>query len=384
MAGLVSKLENLDPALYRIDGVERVRTPALAVYPEIVESNISITLGLVGDDPERLRPHVKTSKLAATMRRMLDRGIRHFKCATTLELATLCELGAADVLVAYPVVGANALRVREIAKQFPETRVSVLVESADELRHWVRTDIGIFIDVNPGMDRTGIEQHRGQEIVDLAFRIGDEGLAFRGLHYYDGHLSEKEPAERVACAHRGYDRLMGLLGEVQGPRTAVSEIITAGTPTLPASISYPGFSKLTCAHRVSPGTVVYGDCSSAAQLPNEYGYRPAALVVSTVVSHPTAGVVTCDAGHKTVSADAGIPTCAVLGQRDLEPLEPSEEHLPIAVPEGATAPAIGEILYLVPRHVCPTVNNFDHALLVVKGAVSEVAPVTARGRESPL
>ncbi|MDX1388284.1 MAG: D-TA family PLP-dependent enzyme [Acidobacteriota bacterium] len=384
MSGFASKLEDLYPADYRIDGVERVRTPALAVYPEIVESNLSITLGLVGDDPDRLRPHVKTSKLAATMRRMIERGIRHFKCATTLELATLCELGAGDVLVAYPVVGANARRIVEIARQFPDTRVSVLVENADRLRQWTGSGVGVFIDVNPGMDRTGIEQHRGGDILDLAVSIGDAGLTFRGLHYYDGHLAEMEPDAREATAHRGYDRLMQLLDEVQGPRSAVAEIITAGTPAFPASISYPGFARLTCPHRVSPGTVVYGDCASAAQLPREYGYRPAALVVSTVVSHPTPGVVTCDAGHKTVSADAGIPTCAVAGRPDLDPLEPSEEHLPVRVPDGAATPSIGEVLYLVPRHVCPTVNNFDHALLVVKGAVGEVVTVTARGREAPL
>ncbi|MDX1389236.1 MAG: alanine racemase [Acidobacteriota bacterium] len=384
MSGPVSKLENLDPAVYRVAGVDRVRTPALAVYPEIVDSNLSITLGLVGENADRLRPHVKTSKLAATMRRMLERGIRHFKCATTLELATLCELGAADVLVAYPVVGANAERVRELAARFPETRISVLVESVDELRQWVGGDIGIFVDVNPGMDRTGIEQHRGRDIADLAFRIGDAGLVFRGLHYYDGHLASLEPAVREATAHGGYDRLLELVDEVQGPRTPVGEIVTAGTPALPASVSYTGFAPLACVHRVSPGTVVYGDCASAAQLSPAYGYRPAALVLSTVVSHPTAGVVTCDAGHKSVSADAGVPTCVVAGRPDLEPLEPSEEHLPIRVRSGATAPAIGETLYLVPRHVCPTVNNFDHALLVVGGAVDEVVPVTARGREPPL
>jgi hypothetical protein len=34
--------------------------------------------------------------------------------------------------------------------------------------------------------------------------------------------------------------------------------------------------------------------------------------------------------------------------------------------------------------VCPTINNFDHALLVERGNIREVAPVSARGREAPL
>ena len=33
--------------------------------------------------------------------------------------------------------------------------------------------------------------------------------------------------------------------------------------------------------------------------------------LATVISHPIDGIVTCDAGHKSVSADAGIPSCTV-------------------------------------------------------------------------
>jgi D-serine deaminase-like pyridoxal phosphate-dependent protein len=103
-----------------------------------------------------------------------------------------------------------------------------------------------------------------------------------------------------------------------------------------------------------------------------------------VVSHPTAHRITCDAGHKAVSADAGVPTCSVLGHPEHQPHKPSEEHLPIDLPVDCPAPPVGEYLYLVPRHVCPTVNNFDYALLVVDGKITGTERVTARGREAPL
>jgi D-serine deaminase-like pyridoxal phosphate-dependent protein len=74
----------------------------------------------------------------------------------------------------------------------------------------------------------------------------------------------------------------------------------------------------------------------------------------------------------------------VIGRPDLLPLKPSEEHLPIEVAPGAAIPELGEALYLVPRHVCPTVNNFDHALIVKEGRVIGVERVTARGREAPI
>ena len=93
---------------------------------------------------------------------------------------------------------------------------------------------------------------------------------------------------------------------------------------------------------------------------------------------------TCDAGHKAVSADAGVPTCVVVGHPELMPLTPSEEHLPLTRRMRSGRPQVGEALYLLPRHVCPTVNNFDSALLVRDGQITSVEKVSARGREAPL
>ena len=81
------------------------------------------------------------------------------------------------------------------------------------------------------------------------------------------------------------------------------------------------------------------------------------------------------------TADAGVPTCVVAGHADYQPLKPSEEHLPVDVPASSAVPAIGSHVYLIPRHVCPTVNNFDHALIVQGGRITSIESVTARGRE---
>jgi D-serine deaminase-like pyridoxal phosphate-dependent protein len=369
---------------YKVSGIEQVLTPALVVYPEIIASNLERTVELLGGDPDRWRVHIKTAKLGHTVRMLVQRGIRNFKCATTLELLVACQSGAADVLVAYPSVGANAHRVREIAERFPEVRISVLAENEEQVRQWRGSRVGVFLDINPGMNRSGIEQSHGGEVVALVRAIGAGGLEFCGLHYYDGQYGGLEERERTAAAHDGYDRLLKVVRELERSGMGVPEVITAGTPTFPCSLSYEGFRKGGFIHRISPGTIVYCDATSLAQLPKEYGYLPAVLVLTRVVSQPRAGIVTCDAGHKAVSADAGVPTCVVLGRRELTPLSPSEEHLPMAVEEGAAGPHVGEALYLLPRHVCPTVNNFDFALLVRDGEIESVEQVSARGREAPL
>jgi len=369
---------------YRISGVEEVLTPALVVYPENIEWNIARTLQLLGGDANRWRVHVKTAKLDYTMRLLVERGIRNFKCATTLELLEACRSGAADVLFAYPAIGANARRVHEIANEFPDVRLSVLAENEEQAQQWRGSPVGVFLDINPGMNRTGIEQSHGESIVKLVRAVRGASLEFRGLHYYDGQYGGLEERERTAATHAGYDCLLKIVSEIERIGVNVPEVITAGTPTLPCSLAYEGFRGKKFIHRVSPGTIVYNDATSLAQLPAEYGLRPAVLVLTRVVSHPRPGVITCEAGHKAVSADAGVPTCVVVGHPELTPLAPSEEHLPMAVTGEAAGPQVGEELFLLPRHVCPTVNNFDCALLVRDGQIESVEKVSARGREAPL
>jgi D-serine deaminase-like pyridoxal phosphate-dependent protein len=373
---------------YRVTDLEDVLTPALVLYPDLIASNIRQTLNLLDGDANRWRAHIKTAKLGLALQMLVEHGVHNFKCATTLELLVACQNGATDVLLAYPVMGANARRAQDIAREFPHVRISVLAENEDQLQQWHGSRVGIFLDINPGMNRTGIEQNQTDRVVGLARMIADAGLEFRGLHYYDGQFGSlpdgEGTSERTHAAHRGYDRLLEIVNTLNRVGIQVPEVITSGTPTFPSSLTYDGFRGGNFLHRVSPGTVVYCDATSLDQLPSKYGYQPAAMVLTRVVSQPHPGIVTCDAGHKTVSADAGVPTCVVLGHPRLTPLSPSEEHLPLALKQGAKAPPVGESLYLLPRHICPTVNNFDWALLVRNGRIESMETVSARGREAPL
>lgn len=365
------------------NGWEHVLTPALLIYPEVVDANIAATLDLLGGEVDRWRPHVKTAKLESTMRQFVNHGIRNFKCATTLELLTACIAGAKDILFAYPCIGPKLARVCQIADAYPEVELSALVENLTQVELWRGRRIGIFIDINSGMDRTGIDQWNVEGVVDLACYIRRCGLRFCGLHYYDGQHSHENSTKRKLAADAGYGQLMVLVRALRSALIPVPEIVTSGTPTLTSAIAFREFEDPQSTHRVSSGTIVYNDLTSLSQLPRTSGYQAAAMVATTVISHPTPDLITCDAGHKTVSVDAGFPNSAVLGRPDLEPLRPSEEHMPIRVKPGACAPRVGEVLYLIPRHICPTVNNFDHALLVRRGGISEAVRVTARGREHP-
>ncbi len=370
---------------YGVSGIDDVLTPALVIYPDLVAANIERTIELLDGDASRWRVHIKTAKLGYTLRLLVERGVRNFKCATTLELLVACRERSFRCAARLSGDGRECAAGRGKSRiSSRRSVISVLAENEGQLQQWRKSGVGLFLDVNPGMNRTGIEQNDGHKVLAMARAIADAGLEFRGLHYYDGQYGAVAEPQRTQAAHRGYDRLLEIVSELDRSGVRVPEVITSGTPTFPCSLSYDGFRRGQFVHRVSPGTVVYCDATSLQELPHGYSYRPAVLVMARVVSRPRAGIVTCDAGHKTVSADAGVPTCVVVGHPELTPLSPSEEHLPMAVAEGAPGPQIGDALFLLPRHICPTVNNFDDALLVRNGKVEGVEKVSARGREAPL
>lgn len=367
-----------------VAGVEALRTPALIIDLDAVDHNVSVTLRMLHGDADRWRPHLKTAKLALTMRRMRAAGVVRAKCATSLELETACAEGFTDVLLAYPAQGPHAATVRDIAARYPATVVSALVEHPDMLAAWRGSSVGLYIDLDSGMARTGMPMDPAENVLALARAIGQAGLRFAGLHCYDGHAYTFAPEHRAQQVTEGYDRLFALADSLARAGCPVPEVITAGTPAFPGALHYPRFSTAGIPHRLSPGTVVYNDARSLTQLPPEAGYRPAVFVLSRVISHPSATRFCCDAGHKSVSADSGDPTCEVLSHPGFVPQHPSEEHLPVDIPPGATLPPRGSLLWLLPGHVCPTVNNFDHAVIVAGGAIQGLERVTARGRHPPL
>ena len=379
MTTLTATRQRAEPLLTPAE-VEAIRSPALIIDADAVDANISATLSLLDGHADRWRPHLKTSKLLLTMKRLVARGVRQAKVATPLELETACHAGFEDVLVAFPMVGPQVDAVIAVARRFPTVRVSALVEHPSMVAAWTGSGVDLFIDLNPGMDRTGALVYRSDDIEAIVRAIADCGLRFAGLHYYDGHASSFSAAERARRVHQGYDKLFALIER----GFTVGEVITAGTPAFPHAASYRRFLDAGIVHRVSPGTVVYNDARSLTQLPQSAGYKHAVYVLSRVVSYPTPTRFTCDAGHKTVSADAGDPTCVVLDHPSYSPTHPSEEHLPVDVSAGTTLPPRGEVLWLIPQHVCPTVNNFDHAVIVSGGRIAGVERVTARGRQAPI
>lgn len=359
--------------------VAQLQTPALVVYLDRVRENIRSMIGYAGS-PDRWRPHLKTTKIPEVWGELLQAGVRNFKCATTREADVFVSLAnrhdqPTDLLVAYPLRGPALQRLGAIANNAKNTSVSVLIEDPDLVAD-LPDDVGVFVDVNPGMNRTGIPMGDEAAVLAVVFAAGKR---FRGLHFYDGHLHDEDLAARRAAIFAGYERLMQLVDLLVAKGIATPEVITSGTPAFHHALHFDAFaSSETFVHRISPGTVVFHDARSQFDNP-DVDLRPAALVLSRVISHPATDIVTCDAGSKSVAAEAGDPCAFVLGSDSLAAMSPSEEHLPLRC--SGALPLRGAHVLLVPRHVCPTVNLAEQCVLLDGDMPPRIVPVAARAHE---
>lgn len=178
---------------YRIKNIEDLDTPALVVYPDRVKQNIALAITMAGS-VDRLRPHVKTHKSKEVTQLLLNAGVTKFKCATIAEAEMLGMVQAPDVLLAYQPVGPKIKRFIELIMTYPQTDFSCLVDSEaivvelDQAANAAGISIPVYIDVNVGMNRTGILPEKATA---LYARIAPlQHLTIRGLHAYDGHIHD--------------------------------------------------------------------------------------------------------------------------------------------------------------------------------------------------
>ena len=354
--------------------LEHLPTPMLLVRLDRVRANLARMDELLAPHGglARWRPHVKTAKVPEVLELLLARGLRRFKCATTREARVLLELAERrsepiDLLVAYAHRGANLARIAELARLYPRHRLSMLSEESSHARELAERGLGVFVDLDPQMGRSGIALGERARIREVALAAGP---ALRGWHAYEGHVRATTAVERRSACTPLFDELADL---AQTLGTREHETITSGTPTLVEALEHRGLAALQ--HTISPGIVVYWDHNSAAL--GLQGFRCAASVLARVISKPRAQRVTVDAGSKSVDASVADPCVSVAGWPGLVAARPSEEHLPLDVRSGPT-PALGELLELEPRHVCPMVNLAERCALLEGDELLRVASVSAR------
>jgi D-serine deaminase-like pyridoxal phosphate-dependent protein len=354
---------------------DHLLTPALVIDLDLVRHNVLAMLKRVSGS-EAWRPHIKTVKQAAILDLLADNGVNHTKCATLAELELVLTSARqagreaqTDALLAYPLYGPSLRALVELRRHFPQARVSTLVDTPDHLREVSNNvsqsggpRIGIYLDVDMGMHRTGTALERWRSWWDTS-----PTAAIEGLHAYDGHLHDDQREE----AHRCYAPLVVLANAIAATCGPDFNVLVAGTHSVDHALTYEKFWQASFRTQVTPGTIVLGDLRSSETMA-KFGLAQAAYVASRLIS--ANGVsLTIDAGSKAISPDVHDRACAIVDARHWQAKAASEEHRIFSCAEAPIACAlpceIGEILWLVPAHVCTTVNLYRRAIYVRAGKI---------------
>lgn len=346
-----------------------IETPAVVVDRDVLERNIARVAEFTQDRGVALRPHAKTHKIPEIAALQLAAGAVGLTVATIGEAEVFVVHGASDVFIAYPLwlSEAKAARLRRLADR---ARVSFGVDSVAAARHAGSLVPGaeVLVEVDSGHHRSGVLP---EEAGLVAAAARDAGLIVTGAFTFPGHAYG--PGAATPAAEQERTALLDARAALEAAGIDVQVLSGGSTPSLTATRE-GGVTE------VRPGVSVLGDAQQW-ELGHATPDQIALTVVATVVS-VREGVVILDAGSKILGADRAAWATGhgrLLDHPEARITALSEHHATVA---GEGLPGLGEIVRVVPNHVCTVVNLVDSVTVVRDGVVEGEWVVVARGRNS--
>lgn len=361
---------------YEIKNIHEIDSPSLAIYWERCNANIQKVIEVAGG-VERLRPHVKTHKLGEIIQLHIQYGFTKFKAATIAEAEMIAMNGGQDVLIAHQLTPPKILRYVRLLQKYPQVKWSALVDNAASLRALAtacengQVTTHIYLDIDNGLTRSGIKV--GQTAAQLYELIDTlPNVQQGGLHVYDGHLRHSDFDQLRALVNRDFESVQAFIEDLKTSGHSIPEVVVAGSPTFPAHA-------LRANVTLSPGTYIFWDQGYAQKAPYA-PFKPAALVLTRIISKMADDLACLDLGHKSIASENPHPRVYFLNCNVDKFLIHSEEHLVIQSPD-LVGKKVGDVLYGVPHHICPTVNLQQEVTVIREGIATETWEVIGRRRK---
>lgn len=361
-----------------------INTPCLVVDEEKTRANIETMARRIAATGCAMRPHIKTHKSPYWARLQVQAGAAGITVAKLGEAEVMADGGLEDIFMAYPLIGEDKIR-RALALS---RRVKRFIAAADSLAgaqalSRAAVEAGLVLElrceVDTGMRRTGIRYDRAEEAICAIAAL--PGLRVTGIFTFRGALLSGRPTHDLEAAGRQEGELMASLAQRLRERgVEIREVSVGSTPTALPCAAVPGVTE------VRPGTYVYND---AMQI--KYGLcseaECSAFLAVTVVSRPGPDLAIVDGGVKVFAADAPLHTepygfdryGICVGHPGIRLTRLSEEHGMADLAPGED-PAVGEILYFIPNHICTCVNLMDEVVLKRADGTLEPMEVPGRGK----
>jgi len=319
----------------------------------------------------RLRPHTKTHKIPALGARQLAHGAVGLTVAKVSEAEVMLASGVEDLLIAYPIFGAEKMRrLVEVARK---TRVTVSVDSVEAARpisdaaQAAGIRIGVLAEVDAGLHRVGVQPALFLDLLRGLAQL--DGIELRGMAFYPGHIKSQDAAALAALS----TLISGLVAEAKAAGFELPIVSGGSTPTEWHSHEVAGMTE------IRPGTYIFNDRNTI--LSGACGWDDcAATIIATVVSTAVPGQFVIDGGSKTFSSDraAAEGFGVFLDAPDALFEKMNEEHG--YVKHAGHTRKVGDRVRILPNHICVAVNLHERIYGVRGEDVVETWTVDGRGK----
>lgn len=347
-----------------------VDTPALLLYMDTVERNISRMAQFFADKTCKLRPHVKTHKLPLIAHRQIEAGAIGITCAKLGESKIFLEAGIKNVLIANEIVGKTKIEKLIHLSTYGHLIVCVdQFENAKEISEAARNrgrKINVLVEVNVGLNRCGVLP--GKPAKEFVQRISAlKNLAFRGIMGYEGGMFISDMEEKAKKVRECNQRLVETKKLIEKDGFPVEIVTAGGSNTFTLTGIYPGITD------IQVGSYVTMDSYN-----KYYGldFEQAISVLTTVISRPEKGRAVTDAGMKSLSTDNGLPLCT---QRGISISKLNEEHGHLKIENPGCDLSVGDKIEIIPSHGCTTIPLYGRYVIIRNDIVESVMEIHARG-----
>lgn len=360
-----------------------LNTPVLVLDVEALDRNITAMAALAASQGVALRPHAKTHKSVDIAKRQIGAGAVGVCCAKIGEAEALSEGGVTGILITSPVAAPRAIeRLAALAARadglmavvdHPDVagRIDAALAAAD-----ARLDV--VIDIDPGIARTGVAS--SEAAVALATTIAAApNLEYRGLQFYCGSQQHIEHyADRRAAIVERTAYLQSVIAALADAGFAPGIVTGSGTGTHRIDLDLGVFTELQAGSYVFMDKQ-YLDCDLTGE-DGEPPFEVSLSVDARVVSANHSGLVTIDAGYKSLSTDGGVAVVQRGAPEAAFFAFMGDEHAALIAPGIGALLAPGAPVSLTVPHCDPTVNLYDSYHVVAGETLVDIWPVSARGR----
>lgn len=366
----------LPPPAQPGDPLARVDTPSLVLDLEPFEANLRAMQAWADRHDVALRPHAKAHKCPEIALRQLALGARGICCQKVSEALPFVAAGIRDIHISNEVVGPAKLAM--LAQLARTAKMSVCVDNAQNLTQISQAmtqagaEIDVLVEVDVGQGRCGVSDDA--LVLALAQQARDlPGVNFVGLQAYHGSMQHFRTREERSQVCRQTARIAASYAQLLRESGIACDVITGGGT---GSAEFDAASGVFTELQAGSYAFMDGDYG-ANEWDGPLTFQNSLFVLSTVMSVPAPDRVILDAGLKSTTAECGPP--AVFKADGLTYAAINDEHSVVRVAPGAQAPALGDVMRLVPSHVDPTFNLHDGLVVVRDGVVEDIWEIAARG-----